>query len=293
MEAAVGPEIAVRPISAPALAYARLVDFVAIAARLALRRRRDRRRVMREYDHGAWGALAAARAWEQAADLIDFLVGRDDRLVVSKVGGRVVRIPRREYYRIRMRALEDLMQTYAGPVEPLVELGCGFGYNLFSLVTTRRWPTLLGFDISSNAVTAARQIATHFGVRGAQFDLIDVTEPGHPGFASVTGRTVFTYFVLEQVPRAVPQVLENLLAAEPRRVIHIEPAAEFLDLRRPGDWSNYLYIRSVDYQRCLRSTVRTLAGRGAVRILEERRLDWAPTIHNDGSLIVWEPRDRR
>ena len=292
MEARAGTALMIRPVSAPLLGYRHFVDLCRSGARLALRRRRDPARVAEEYERGVWGALLADRRWERAADLTDFLLGRDNGLRLCKVGGRAVLVPQREYYRVRMQALTALMRGCAGEADPLIEFGCGAGYNLLTLATTGHWRTLVGFDISPNAVSVARQVAAHFGLAGLRFDVSDVTLPGHPAFACATGRTVFTYLCLEQVPRAVPQAIESLLAARPRRVIHIESAAELLDLRRPADWSNYLYVRSVDYQRCLRATLRTLAGQGRVRIVEERRLDWAPTLHNDTSLTVWEPTER-
>jgi hypothetical protein len=271
------------------LAFAHLGDLVLSALRLARGRRRHRTRVTSEYDQGVWKALLEERRWEQADDLTDFVLGRDEGLILGKLGGRAVRIVRREYYRLRMQALQALMAAYAGEAEPLVELGSGFGYNLFSLAAGGRWTALLGLDISANAIAAGRLIADHFKQPGIQFDLIDITERDDPGFAAVRDRVVFTYFCIEQVPRVVPEVVANLLAAGPRRVVHIESAAEFLDPLHLGDWANYLYVRSVDYQRTLRTTLRALAARGVIRICEERRLDWAPTIHNDGSIIVWEP----
>jgi SAM-dependent methyltransferase len=284
---------AAQPVSTLMLARAHLLDSLRSVARMALRRRRDEKRVAEEYDRGLWERLLSTRRWECAHDAIEFLVGADDGLRLCKIAGCAVRMPERDYYRFRIHALVRLMETWGGGVDTLVELGCGSGYNLLALATAARWRTLLGFDISFNAISAARQIAAHFGLSGLRFDVMDITEPGHPAFHAVSGRTVFTYFCLEQVPHAVPGVIDNLLMARPRRVIHIEPAAEFLDLSRPADWSNYLYVKSVDYQRCLRATLRARAREGRVQILEERRLEWAPTLHNDGSIMVWEPAEGR
>jgi hypothetical protein len=57
------------------------------------------------------------------------------------------------------------------------------------------------------------------------------------------------------------------------------------------DLLNYAYVKSVDYQTRLFSTLATLRARGDIRILAQRRLSWAPTIHNDTFLVVWEPAD--
>jgi hypothetical protein len=52
---------------------------------------------------------------------------------------------------------------------------------------------------------------------------------------------------------------------------------------------NYLYVKSVDYQTRLFGVVERLAREKRVRVLSDRRLDFAPSIHNDGFVLSWEP----
>jgi hypothetical protein len=76
-------------------------------------------------------------------------------------------------------------------------------------------------------------------------------------------------------------------------VIQIEPTTELLELWRPMDLLNYAYVKSVDYQTRLFSALADLQRRGKIRICAQRRLSWAPTIHNDTFLAVWEPTENR
>jgi hypothetical protein len=111
---------------------------------------------------------------------------------------------------------------------------------------------------------------------------------GDPG-AELRGKTVFTYYCLEQLKRSIAQVIENIRRAGIRRAIHIEPTTELLDLRRPLDLANYLYIARSDYLDNLLRTLRDFEHRGHLRILAQRRLYYAPTYRHDGTLVVWEP----
>ncbi len=77
---------------------------------------------------------------------------------------------------------------------------------------------------------------------------IDLTDSSDPNLAEVRDEVVFTYFCIEQIPYDVRKVVENIIAARPRRVINIEPTTELLDLRAPRDLISLFYIRSVDFQ---------------------------------------------
>ncbi len=276
------------PISTTAVYIWRLVGLL---ARFVVRRRqRTAALVAQNYDEGRWHRLISQQGWRQATSLEAFLVGTDRRETVAKVDGRVVAIRRDDYGRLRMRRLHALFSNLAGDTDELVELGCGSGRNLFSLALGGGWSDLRGFDISPNAIAAARAIAAYFGLERITFGDIDLTSLDHPNWSEVAGRVVFTCFCIEQIPDKVEQAVENILAARPRRVIHIEPTTELLRPWKPLDLLNILHIHSKDYQRRLFTVLSQLAAARRVNILAKQRLSFAPTISNDGFVIAWEPR---
>ena len=278
-----------RAISRTTLANYYIRDLVRSALRLFLRRVRTRARVDTEYDSGHWRRVLEGQSWRESPDLRSFLAGNDERAMIAKVDGRVVQIAAKEYYRWRVSALLAALSEHVDD-DHLVELGCGFGYNLFSLALTDRWRSLAGFDISANGLQAGRAIAAHFGLaERIHFFPLDLTDAAHPAFTRITNRTVFTFCCIEQIPSSVSVVVQNILRARPRRVIHIEPTTELLNPWRPMDLLNYAYVKSVDYQTRLFSTLADLNTRGHIRIVRQQRLPWAPTIHNDTFLVVWEP----
>jgi SAM-dependent methyltransferase len=250
---------------------------------------RNRAQVMREYEDGRWKQALQSKAWLQAASLEEFLTTSDVRDRVAKIEGRLVRIRTCDYYEFRTRMIQETIAKFAGDVTEIVEVGCGSGQNLLALAQMGRWSRLVGLDLSENGVAAARDAAAHFGLRNVEFGVLDLIRSDDPGFAALEGRTVFSYYCLEQLKYHTPLVIENLLRAGVRRVIHIEPTTELLRPWSVMDWINGAYVTRNDYQNNIIRTVRRFEKQGKVRILRTERLGYAPTPRNDPILLCWEP----
>lgn len=268
-------------------------DLARSFARLLVRRvRRDQQQVADDYDQGVWKRALEERAWEQATDLEAYVIGTNRAEALVKVGGAVFRMERAAYNRVRLQGLQEaIRESMEDQVIELVELGCGAGYNVFSLALDPRWKRITGLDISPNGVAVARSVASNFGRGDLSFGLIDITDPENPSWSLLEGRSVFTYLCLEQLPSQIEQVITHLLAARPRRVVHIESSVDLLRPWRPLDIANLVYLRSMDYQRSLMHVLAAKEREGRLRILGARSLQFAPTIHHDAALIVWEPAD--
>jgi len=282
----------VEPAARAELARAYVTDIVRSLGRIVLRNRRRTSDVVdSEYNSGTWGKVLQERSWLRAPTLEHFLVGDEAATRLAKVDGRIVRLSSRDYYRYRIGALSDLITRHAGSADTLLELGAGFGYNLFTLSLDPRWRRLRGLDISPNGIEAGRQIANRFALFDrVTFGGIDLTDPADPAFADLSGATIFTYFCLEQIPHLVESVIDNIVRARPARVVNIEPAVHMLRLTEPRDFASRLYIESMDYQTRLFKTLDMLDNKGGIRVLARERMEFAPTLHNDGLLYVWEPR---
>ena len=103
---------------------------------------------------------------------------------------------------------------------------------------TRRWRSLLGFDVSHNAVAALNAAAKHFGITEIHGEQMDLTAPNHPRIAALRGRVAYTYLSLEQLKYDTPAVIANILKGEPKRVFHVEPTPEILSLTHPRQLLN-------------------------------------------------------
>ena len=267
------------------------VDIAKSIYRLTLRRiKRTSKQVDSEYNLLHWKKVLSDRTWSSAPDLATFLAPPNPTQRLRKAGGEILRISAQQYYQYRIGALGDLIARHCGNEDRIIELGAGYGYNLFALHLTHPDWTLKGLDIADNGIAAGREIAAHFGLSAKiALDRIDLTNPSDPNFSAITDQVVFTYFCIEQIPYDVKKVVENIIAARPKRVINIEPTTELLSLTTPRDWVSRFYIRSVDYQTELFSTLDELERQGRIRIVARERMAFAPTINNDGFLYCWEP----
>jgi hypothetical protein len=282
----------IKPASRLELSQAYATDLIRSLRRLVLKNvRRTTDVVNSEYNVVQWGRILSERTWIGAHDLEEFLVGHDGAHRLAKVDGQIVRLATDDYYRYRIGALSRLLARHGGAATSLLELGAGFGYNLFSLSFDPRWTKLRGLDIAPNGIEAGRQIASHFQLTDrVSFDRIDLTDAQDPYFKELAGGTVLTYFCIEQIPYAVEAVVENIIRAGPARVINIEPGVDMLELRQPRDFASRVYIESMDYQTRLFKFLDQLDKQGRIRIRARERMGFAPTLHNDGLLYVWEPR---
>jgi hypothetical protein len=279
------------PASLPDRAVAYAVDIAKSVYRLILRRiERTQDKVNSEYNLLHWQKILSNKSWNQAKDLTDFLAPPDLNERLRKVDNQILRINGQKYYQYRIGALGDLIGRHCGDAKGIVELGTGYGYNLFSLHLSHPDWTLKGFDISPNGITAGREIADRFDLSNkVSLDRIDLTDALDPNFAAIKDEVVLTYFCIEQIPYEVRKVIENIIAAKPKRVINVEPTTELLDLRIPRDFVSLMYIRSVDYQTQLFSTLDEFERQGRIRIIARERMPFAPSINNDGFLYCWEP----
>jgi hypothetical protein len=262
-------------------------------ARYVVRSRLTRRtpaRVSAEYDGGYWADVLGRREWERCETLDDFIVPRTAGTRVARIGNRLVRIATADYYAYRRQMVRQEIARYTDAGAPLVEIGCGYGANLFTLFGTGRYPRLTGLDISENALQAGRLIAARFGIGSSvEFHRLDLLNDG-PEWERLEDATVFSYYAFEQLKHHTKGVLRRIIAAGPRRVIHIEPTPELWSLRDPKDAINRFYSWSHDYQDNLLANLRVLEKEGAARLVDVRRLYYAPGVRHDPTLICWQRR---
>jgi hypothetical protein len=250
--------------------------------------RRQRESVATEYDRGVWKRILEERRWESCSSLHDYVVPQNEAIRLAMIDGRIVRIPTRDYYEFRLKKLQELVAAHVGDAESLVELGSGWGVNLFSLALAGKWKKLVGYDVSINGVRATTEAAAHFGVTSVRAKQLDLTCRTDPVFAEIRGATAFSYLCLEQLKYSTKTVIENLLAAGVVRVVHIEPVPELLSRWRFGDVASRFYLSAHDYQNNLLSTLRSFERQRKLRILSLSRASFSPRPVNDPALICWE-----
>ena len=269
-----------------------LVDISKSIYRICLHKiSRNSFHVSREYDQGHWRNILGSKKWLNK-ELREFIIGDNNENRICKIAGKIVCVTSRLYYQYRLRAFQELIAYYTADVDEIVELGSGYGYNLFSLSSDPKWRLLHGFDISPNAIQAGKEIANYYKLdEKVSFDMIDITKIDDSSFKAISNKVVLTYFCLEQLPDSTEIVIHNLLKHKPKRVINIEPASTNFRWYSISDMSSILYLYSMNYQRKLFSNLYKFEELGYLRIIDEKRMNFSPTTHNDGQICVWEPLD--
>lgn len=234
--------------------------------------------------------MLSNRAWEQFPSLHGFLCERGDGSKIAKIDNQLVRIHAHEYAKFRVEKINEIVSRFVGS-ETIVELGCGFGLNLFSLYLKNGDRSYAGFDISDNALAIGEQLKDHFGVSTIDFSTIDLTNPDHEAWGELEGKTVFTYHCLEQMPRLAEGILTRLAKARPKLVTHIEPAVGLYNFFTLRDLASFIYIQRRDYSSNLIAIGDRMEASGVIEVVSKERLYYSPEPRYDSTLLVWRPKN--
>jgi len=180
-------------------------------------------------------------------------------------------------------ALSPLMEN----VDTVVELGCGYGYNLS--VLHRNFPdkTYIGGDYSANAVKLSEILyKDHDNISLQVFNFYDAT---YPILEACAGKKVllFTRHAIEQLPtaapfvNALPQYFDRIVVGANLEVVFENYTDTLLDLLRKQ------YVIANDYNRDLLSQLKAHKDIS----IEQNDIDViGPSPLNPTSVIHWRPR---
>jgi hypothetical protein len=274
------------------ITYVRLLarNLFKLFLRFSLARVRNPTVTKKEYEEFAWASVLSSKEWERFESIDDFVTKRNDlRRRVCLVDGKVDYLTTHAYYTYRKKTLRYLVEPYLKEGTGIVELGCGWGFNLFSLADSIQKPTtMLGMDVSHNGLQAGRQVSEKFGVP-VDFKHIDLLDDTHPNWKEIKSRVVMTYYCLEQLANYMDRVISNLIKAGPELVIHIEPTRELSNPLNLLDFNSLVYSRARDYPGNIVSTILNKQDLGLVKVEKVQKKRYAPSLQNYPVFIVWKP----
>jgi len=190
------------------------------------------------------------------------------------------------------RANDDIVVDELGNVltgnETVVELGCGYGYNLHLLASAYPDCKYVGGEYSSNAV----QIAPHLyedcdNVEIQQFNYYDDHwEIFDREFTDDV--VVFTRLSIEQLPEceSVIETLRESLPSTTKAVVHLEPVYELHDTDSMLGLIRKKYIEINDYNHDLLTAIQTHAD---IEVVSTKYDVFGFNGLNPMSPIRWEP----
>lgn len=246
-------------------------------------------KVEQEYDHEKYADCLAyydeSGGQANAEQIKCFELGQDLMLEICMCeGNNLVRSTVGEAQARYDSMLKDEMCDEIERCASVVELGCGYGYNLWALSRHFQDKNFVGGDYSKKAVRLARSLyGAEAQIRVEQFDfyadayeiLNEVPKP----------IALFTAHALEQLPQAGP-FLEGLLRRREGlgAVFHFEPVYELYEddllglLRRR-------YVEMNDYNRDLLTELRDHLDLVEIVHLQRNLWGWNPL--NSTSVIQW------
>lgn len=252
------------------------------------RRVRTRNQVESDYGEGVWRHVLESKDWEKYNNLDDYLHNRGGGNRVCQIENSLLKIPSHEYYRYRSKKITEIIDQFAVG-EKIIEIGSGSGDNLFILSLVKRWSEIRGLELSNTGRDITCTLIKKFNVDSVSVGEIDLLNIRSKGYSEITDQVVFTYFCLEQLPNHSEFIIRSLLEAGVKRVIHIEPTSELLSRSSLRDLTTLTYIWRQNYLSNLIKVAQNLEAIGLIKIIQIKKLDYAPSPRNLPTLLVWEP----
>lgn len=173
--------------------------------------------------------LSQSRLWDLSLDdllHIDFAnVDEQNKVIIYENRNRLVKNYRNTIWDKWQDEFIKKFMRFIELDDDIVELGCGYGRNLFVLKNYGIKNRMSGYDISSNGIEVAQQINKKFNM-DIDFGVFDYTQKFE---MDLKGKTIFTYASLEQVKYGLEKAIDNIINAQPKQVIHFETIPQLLD----------------------------------------------------------------
>ena len=132
----------------------------------------------------------------------------------------------------------------------VLEIGCGFGWNLAVLRLYGFKGGLNGIDISKNGIKLSKEISSHYSLN-LHTQVRDIHELDRKFAADFKIDIILIYQVLEQMPNSTEQVLNKLIEIFPKtKFLIIESAAELFPTNL-----NLLLTRFYNYKQNYQNSV--------------------------------------
>jgi hypothetical protein len=177
--------------------------------------------------------------------------------------------------------LEEILKEIEN-VDTIIELGCGWGYNLGILRKKIKELKIVGGEYSQNGVDLGNKLFEKENIKLQKFDYYE--EKWDSLFENVENALVFTSHSIEQIPK-FEKVFDNLKkhSNKIKTVIHFEPVIELYG-NSLMDSLRKKYAEINDYNRDLISTLK----RENISIVEIKPKEFGINPFNPTSIVKWK-----
>ncbi|SOH04468.1 hypothetical protein KSMBR1_1970 [Candidatus Kuenenia stuttgartiensis] len=177
---------------------------------------------------------------------------------------------------------------YLTPNDTLVEMGCGWGRNLFTLYQRKLFKNAIGGEFTQEGITLGNLIAKEFNVP-LEFFHFDYYNPKQEFMEKINGTVVFSHNSIEQITQMPQKTILSLIENRPKIVFHFEPIYEYRnkDTLLHYMWKRYTQVN--EYNINLLTLLKDFEKKGQIRIDLEVPHVLGLNAFNPGSFIVWQP----
>ncbi len=185
------------------------------------------------------------------------------------------------------KIIAEHIDPYIPKNKTIVELGAGWGRNLFRFFSDGIADRIVGAEFTKEGVAAGRKIAEKYNVPGA-FYHFDYNNPNKKLLPELKDTVVFTHNSIEQIPCLKSAFIEFLIQAKPAVIIHFEPVYEYRTKNTLHHllWKRYTELN--DYNRNLLTLLKEMEKRKKIKIVKEEPHLLGLNAFNPGSFIIWK-----
>jgi len=171
---------------------------------------------------------------------------------------------------------------------PLLEFGCGSGWNVAHLAAKPGAPMIYGLDWSPWSVTIMKDLRRLYGynVEGVKYDFFN---PAGAEMHLGKTATVLTVGALEQTGDRFRPFIDELVRQKPGLCVHVEPIIEWYDQTNLVDLTAVMFLRKRGYWWGFPAYMSKLEREGKVEIVETRRTYVGSKYMEGYMLFVWRP----
>lgn len=193
-----------------------------------------------------------------------------------------------EYWDYYYSFLICQLKKYINSDDTLIELGSGWGRNLFYLYTHSLYGKGIGGELTTEGIDSANVIASHYQLP-ITFYKFDYNKPSKFFLSKMKGAAVLTQNSIEQIPNIKASTLLKIAQACPKVVCHFEPVYEHNANPTMFHLMCRRYTEMNDYNRNLLSVLKQLEQKGYLQIIKEQQNVIGTTAFNPCSIIIWKP----
>lgn len=193
-----------------------------------------------------------------------------------------------EYNSARM-LMHYIYERFLAPSENIIELGCGTGHHLYQLADIDSSKTFYGLDwsLSSQKILGLYQ-QLHSSQRITAKN-IDFFSPPIDSHYLPHDSAIYTFAALEQIGAEHEKIIEFIIAARPRVVVHLEPIAELMNQDILLEYLSAKYFLKRNYLSGFLSNLLRKQDQGKVKVHFQEKTGVGSLLIEGYSLIVWSP----